>query len=642
MKAFLRVLSMFMCVMLSSTVKAELIVLSYHDVDNPTSGKINEHSMSITNKTLTEQFSWLKANGFNVISVDDLVAANKGITPLPNKPVLLTFDDGYQGMYRDVFPLLKRFNYSAVLALMGKWLETPEDEKVLYGQTPMERDHFLTWEQIREMSDSGLVEVASHSYDLHQGVLANPQGNTQPSATTHRYDAALEQYEDDASYRSRIRADLQKSVELIKHETGKAPRIVVWPYGAYNQVTIDIAKELGMPITMSLDEGYTDIKNLGNIHRLLIGHHSDISDFNWLINDQIRQTIDPIRVVHVDLDYIYDQDLTQQTRNLDKLLDRIKSMGISTVYLQAYADPDGDGNANSLYFPNRHLPMRADLFNRVSWQLSTRAGVKVYAWMPVLAFDLPDNHPLASHLIQASPKRQQVDYRRFSPFSPDALSFVGDIYEDLARYTKFHGLIFHDDAYINDYEDTSSWAMEAYKKAGFPTDIDLIRADPKLFNQWSKFKTLALAQWTDVLADRARLFQGRVKTARNMYASAVLYPESEAWLAQSMAIFLSHYDYTAIMAMPYMENAKNPEEWLAKLVNKVAEIPGALDKTVFELQSVNWKKSTPVPAETLAEQMRILLLNGARHYGYYPDDFIQDRPNIETLRPVFSLTSLPQ
>ena len=60
-----------------------------------------------------------------------------------------------------------------------------------------------------------------------------------------------------------------------------------------------------------------------------------------------------------------------------------------SVYLQAYADPKGTGVAESVYFPNRHLPMRSDLFSRAAWQLNTRANVQVYAWMPVLAFRPP-------------------------------------------------------------------------------------------------------------------------------------------------------------------------------------------------------------------------------------------------------------
>ena len=64
----------------------------------------------------------------------------------------------------------------------------------------------------------------------------------------------------------------------------------------------------------------------------------------------------------MDLDYVYSADAGEQERNLSALLDRIQAIRPTTVYLQAYADPDGDGEADALYFPNRTLPMRADLF----------------------------------------------------------------------------------------------------------------------------------------------------------------------------------------------------------------------------------------------------------------------------------------
>ncbi|MFX8187854.1 poly-beta-1,6-N-acetyl-D-glucosamine N-deacetylase PgaB, partial [Acinetobacter baumannii] len=90
-----------------------------------------------------------------------------------------------------------------------------------------------------------------------------------------------------------------------------------------------------------------------------------------------------------DMDYIYDPDPKQQEANLGKLIDRIKDLAPRAVYLQAYADAKGNGAVESVYFPNRHLPMRADLFSRVSWQLKTRAKVEVYAWLPMLSFKLP-------------------------------------------------------------------------------------------------------------------------------------------------------------------------------------------------------------------------------------------------------------
>ncbi|MFX7140765.1 poly-beta-1,6-N-acetyl-D-glucosamine N-deacetylase PgaB, partial [Acinetobacter baumannii] len=76
-----------------------------------------------------------------------------------------------------------------------------------------------------------------------------------------------------------------------------------------------------------------------------------------------------IRALQVDLDDVYDPDPAQQGRNLDALIERVKRISPTHVYLQAFADPDGNNPADALYVPNRHMPMRADLFSRVAWQL---------------------------------------------------------------------------------------------------------------------------------------------------------------------------------------------------------------------------------------------------------------------------------
>src|SRR5690606_28814559 len=109
---------------------------------------------------------------------------------------------------------------------------------------------------------------------------------------------------------------------------------------------------------------------------------------NFANTAMVMENTQTMRVAHVDLDYVYDPDPEQMDRNLGDLVQRIADMKITTVSLQAFADPQGDGLVKSVYFPNRHLPMRADLFNRAAWQLKSRAFVDVYAWMPVLSFDL--------------------------------------------------------------------------------------------------------------------------------------------------------------------------------------------------------------------------------------------------------------
>ena len=78
-----------------------------------------------------------------------------------------------------------------------------------------------------------------------------------------------------------------------------------------------------------------------------------------------------------------------------------------------------------------------------------------------------------------------------------------------------------------------------------------------------------------------------VRTARNLFAEPVLNPGSEQWYAQSLPAFLAAYDEVAVMAMPRMEKAANPNKWLLKLAGTVAA-RGGLERTVFELQTVDW------------------------------------------------------
>ena len=127
-------------------------------------------------------------------------------------------------------------------------------------------------------------------------------------------------------------------------------------------------------------------------------------------------------------------------------------------------------------------------------------------------------------------------------------------------------------------------------------------------------------------------------TARNIFASPVLDPKAEEWTAQNFDDFLHAYDYVALEAMPYMEEATDPKDWMKKLTAAVAKHKDGLKKTIFELQAVDWRnQDKPIPSTVLRDQMRQLRAAGALNYGYYPDDFIAGRPDTEVLREVMSL-----
>ncbi|MGB9149966.1 MAG: poly-beta-1,6-N-acetyl-D-glucosamine N-deacetylase PgaB [Burkholderiales bacterium] len=618
----------------------EVQVLCYHDVVDDLYARPDSHSVQLTQ--LVTQFSWMRENGYQPVSLADVVAAREGKKTLPAKAVLLTFDDGYASFYEKVYPLLREFNYPAVLALVGEWMDAPLDGQVVYDAKPVPRSMFVTWDQVRKVQSSGLVEIASHSYALHKGIPANPQGNTQPAAVSRIFEKASATYESDAAYTARIRTDLARNSALIEKETGVRPRAVVWPYGRHNLELSQVAESLGMPIGMTLQDNRLDqSKSISAIPRRLLLLNPLLPEFAYTLRDTANVNV--ARVMHVDLDYIYDANSEQQDRNLSALLERINAMGVNTVYLQAFVDKDSHGHAQSLYFPNRHLPVRADLFNRVAWQIGRRTSAKVYAWLPVLAFELPAQHPAAAMLVRASTNGGKNAYRRLTPFSPLTRNVIGEIYEDLAKNVHVDGILFHDDAVLTDFEDSSGPALEHYaKKWNLPNSIDAIRADPKLMAQWTALKTAELNSFTLELADRVKKYRPNIKTARNLYARVVTEPESEAWFAQSLPTFLQTYDWVAVMAMPYMEKAADADQWLDNLVRIIGKIPGALDKTVFELQSVDWDKNLPVPSNKLHAQMRQLQLSGARNFGYYPDDFINSLPDVGTIAPALSLREYPR
>ncbi len=637
----------FLIVFLAGCLKVhaqspDVVVLCYHDVRDNVGGipvaagkapsrpqmiasgenHLDPDQYAISTWNLASQFDWLHSHGYNVISLQQLIDARTGGQKLPAKAVMLTFDDGLRSSYTKVFPLLKAYAYHAVVAVVGAWADLPADGKVDYGPRPFTRDDFATWAQLREMQDSGLVEIASHTWDLHHGIIANPQGNIIPAAVIHAYNPRTGRYETDEEYTARIRADLTRSSEEIRQKLGRAPRAVMWPYGSYTQVAASIAESLGMSASFTLGLPVTSpnrpfgLTGIRGIPRLVLMSNPSIGDVVWSLRHlDLRSNI---RAVQVDLDYVYDADPAQQERNLGMLLDRIQQLHPTQVWLQAYADPDGTGAPSSVYFPNSELPVRADLFSRAAWQLRTRCGVDVYAWMPVLAWQLPNKALQARLKIESKPGVSDEPPVRLNPFLPETQEIVGSVYEDLGRASRIAGILFSDDAVLRDTDDLGPSAPPPGPE-----------------------RTRALIAFTNEMAAHVQHWSPELATVRNLFAEPTLHPEAESWYAQSLPAFLSNYNSVALMAMPELENAKEGRSWLTRLSRKVASVPGGLPNTVFELQTVDWRTKQPVKTSKLRGEMRLLMDHGVLHLAYYPDDFENNNPKLRSLSPVFSASPSP-
>ncbi len=491
-------------------------ILCYHNVvDKIVDTKI----MSITTDQLIEQFKWLKANGYNIINIDDILKAKNGEKDLPQKAVLLTFDDGYKSFYTRIYPLLKLFDFPAVYALVGRWMQTPLGEDILYGNTLRPRELLLDWDEVNEMIRSGLVEIASHSYDSHHGIIANPQGNLQPALTTLKFDPKTRRYERVDEYIKRVDFDIKKSSDVIYKYTGYRARAIAWPYGAYNAIVQKIARKYGMNLTLTLDDGVNTPKDIAALKRILIGNASGFKTFYWSMKEP---GFAPNRSLFIDIDDIYDKDAKKANEKLGKVIEKIAKLKISTVVLKAYSDVDNDGFADSLYFPNSVLPMKADLLNRVAWQLKSRAKIDgVYVRMPLSAFEFHDK--------KFSVTNNKADIKK-----------IKQIYFDMAKQSFFEGVLF-DITQKTDYTDAKTLIKTA----------DILKKKMRYFT-----KEITLG----VLMDMKRVFSLNKNDLKKI---------------------LTTFDHTFIDMKTMPKDKRASKKRLLELIKKVRIFTGALQKCDF-------------------------------------------------------------
>lgn len=298
-------------------------VICLHDVRDNLLSTFSSSTMvdpfAVDTGTLTAIFSWLETNNYHPITVKQIEASRHGGKPLPPRAVLLTFDDGYRSHYTKVLPLLERFRYPAVMGIVTSWIDAPPDVPIkISDKVSVPRDHFMSWDDVRKLGSSDLIELACHTHNLHHGAIANPQGNELPATTSHLYLPDEKRYETDEEFHARVRNDLQTCIRQVRERTGITIRSMVWPYGAENQPVRDISTSLGMDIQFSLDAGpNTPDVPLDRLRRILMMYDVDIGGFERSMREPAtnRGVVDAVeRVVQVDLDQVYDPNPAQQER----------------------------------------------------------------------------------------------------------------------------------------------------------------------------------------------------------------------------------------------------------------------------------------------------------------------------------------
>ena len=134
-----------------------LPVLMYHSVCN---GEPTEYR--VTPEQLESDLEWLSENGYKSVTAAEVTAYANSRGDLPEKPVMITFDDGYYNNLAYALPLLEKYDMTAVVSVVGEYTD-----KDAAADPHVPSYSYLTWEDIGELSDSGRVEIGAHTYAMH-------------------------------------------------------------------------------------------------------------------------------------------------------------------------------------------------------------------------------------------------------------------------------------------------------------------------------------------------------------------------------------------------------------------------------------------------------------------------------------------
>lgn len=216
-----------------------LPIVMYHQL---TQDKSKAGKYVLTVEQFEKDLIYLKENGYSSVTVCQLLDYASGVGELSQKSVMITFDDGCEAVYAYALPLLKKYGFTAVCFAIGSVADKYSkinDHNLLYSN--------LTWDEIKELCDGGIIDIQSHTYDLHE----NSDGR---SGLKKKKSETFEQYSEF------LTADALKMKEKMIEYTGKVPVAIAYPFGSYSKESAAILKSCGIKMAFTCEEKVNVIK----------------------------------------------------------------------------------------------------------------------------------------------------------------------------------------------------------------------------------------------------------------------------------------------------------------------------------------------------------------------------------------------
>jgi len=222
-----------------------LPILMYHGIlKDPARGG----DYVISPQLLESDLAFLKSRGYTSLLPSELYEAVTKGEDLPPKPVMITFDDGFLNNLTYGLPLLEKYDMKATVAVVGSYSER-------FSDTPDPNPAYahLSWDDITELTQSGRVEIANHSYDMHK-----KEGR---KGTRRKFG------EDEADYYAALVQDVGKTQSLLEQHCGIVPTAFAYPYGSISRESVAVLQEMGFNVLFTCSEKVNMIN--GDVDQLL-------------------------------------------------------------------------------------------------------------------------------------------------------------------------------------------------------------------------------------------------------------------------------------------------------------------------------------------------------------------------------------
>lgn len=210
-----------------------LPIIMYHSVVER-EGNCGEYVTD--SMTLRADIEYLIKNGYTAVTFSQVIDYVYKGKPLPEKPVVLTFDDGCYNFLTVVMPMLKEYGVCATLSVVGSFAQKEKEQ----SQKQSSLYSYLTFEQIKEISKCGYVEIASHSYNMHSLDVRKGSLKTE-----------TESFEE---YRSRFLSDLLVNNKLLSDNCSVTPLVYTYPYGFVCEESLELVKACRFLVSLGVDE----------------------------------------------------------------------------------------------------------------------------------------------------------------------------------------------------------------------------------------------------------------------------------------------------------------------------------------------------------------------------------------------------